>query len=576
MSRAESVAFEFGPYRISTSDRLLLRSGKVIPLAPKAIETLLALVSNPGRVVTKEELITKVWPNTFVEEGSLARNISLLRKVFEDGTGDGHDGHYIETVAKRGYRWIGPVAEEQSGNAVDSIAVLPIEDLSRDSEPKYFTAGMTEALLISLGRVGALKVIAYSGSRTAESPSGPVEIARQLGAAAFLTGSALREGDRVRVMVRLVLVRSGEQIWADQYDGTLKDVLEFQSNVGRNVADAVQVKLTSRERRRLAAHRAVVPAAYHEYLKGRYHWNRRAPESFRKAMEHFRQAIHVDPTWSPPYAGLADAYSLLGSTRYDVTPPREAMPKAKAAAVTALELDEQSAEANTSLAYVLFGYDWDWSSAEHHFRRALELNPGYPTAHHWYGHFLLARGRLEEGIARMHAALERDPLSLAINIGVGWSLYLAGRYGDAIRQYKKALDMEANFVLGRCLLGMAYEREARFAEAIAEFRAALDLTPHSTLALGRLAQTCAVSGNLHDAQEILKLLLQLTETMYVPSVYLAAVCLALGYGDQAFAWMEKAYEERAHQLVYLNVEPSLESLRTDSRFADVARRIGLG
>jgi TolB-like protein/Tfp pilus assembly protein PilF len=495
-----------------------------------------------------------------------------LRKVLEDGN---ENGKYIETVARRGYRWIGPSMEQRSAASIESVAVLPLESLYSDPEQKYFTISMTEALLISLGRIEALRVIGYSGTAATDFGMLPNDIAKRLGAAAFLTISAIREGDRVRLMVRLVRVDSGEQVWADHYDGNLGDVLEFQSRVGRHVAQAVQIRLTHNDRRRLAELRTVVPDAYNEYLKGRYHWNRRAPDNFRKAMDHFKRALEIDPAWSQPYSGLADAYSLLGSTRYDVMPPREAMPKAKAAALKAIELDSHSAEAHTSLAYVLFGFDWDWAAAEQHFVQALELNPGYATANHWYGHFLLARGRLEEGVSRMRAALDRDPLSLAINMGLGWSLYLARDYDGAIRQYSKTLEMEGKFPLVRCLRGMALDRLERYSESLAEVEAALALAPDGSLPLSCLARTNAAAGNPIAARKYLDRLVWLAQSKYVPAVYIGAAFCALGDGDQAFGWMAKACEERAHQLVYLNVEPSLESLRTDSRFVELSCRIGL-
>jgi len=396
-----------------------------------------------------------------------------------------------------------------------------------------------------------------------------------MGADFALTGSVLFDGHRVRFTEHLLQAQNGQQIWAETYDAAVSDVLETFDTVSKKIAEEIRVKLTPQDQVRLASSRKVNPAAYLEYLHGRYFWNRRTPEAFRKAMGYFQKAIEVDPTWAPPYAGLADAYSLLGSTSYDALAPREAMPKAKAAAASALRMDPSNAAAHASMGYSLLSFDWDFAAAEREFKRALELNPGYATAHHWYAHYLLATGKTEEGIAEMRTAWERDPLSLAINTGLGWSLYMGRRYDDAIEQYRKTLEMDENFVIARCLLGMAYERKEMKAEAIAEFQRVLTASPGNLFALARLGQTYASSGNSEEALRIVEQLTQLSKSRYVPSTYAGGIYAALGDNDQAFAWANKANDERSHYLIYLNVEPSLDGFRADQRFPDLARRTGL-
>jgi tetratricopeptide (TPR) repeat protein len=363
----------------------------------------------------------------------------------------------------------------------------------------------------------------------------------------------LHEGDRVRITAHLLQAATGQQVWAEQYEGSVRDVLESQAAVSRQIAAQLRVKFTPADQARRPDPGKVIPAAYTEYLKGRYHWNLRTAEGFRKALEYFHAATEADPNWSPPYVGLADAYLLLGSVSYDVMPPREAMPKAKAAVEMALKLDDSNAGAHTSRAYYLLNYEWNMAASEKEFRRAIELNPGYPTAHHWYGHYLMAMGKMDGALAEMRKAQERDPLSLAINTGVGWALYQARRYDEAIAQYRTTLEMEPNFVLAHCMLGMAYEETRRYAEAIAEFQRALTIVPDYPLALCRLGQTYAASGNRKEATRIIDQLARLSQRKYIPSAYPSAIYAALGDYDQAFPLAEKAYEERSDVLIYLNV-----------------------
>ena len=615
MSNKARHIYEFGSFRIDTEDRLLIREGQLIPLPPKAIDTLLALIAGGGRVMEKDELIKMVWPGTFVEEGGLARNISQLRKALGDGS---ENGQYIETIPKRGYRWVGPVdqvAEEQSpaedlapkslrppvrlgyrtviaatalvaalltswsyfrvpAETLHSIVVLPLRDLSPEPQ-EYLATGMTEALLTNLAKIGALKVVSYGALQPNGSETPAADIASTANVGAALQGSVLRAGERVRITVRLVRARTGEQLWAEEYEEDVRDILRLQSSVAQKIAQAIKVKVTPQERTRLTASHPVRPEAYLDYLRGRYYWNKRTLEGFQKALDHFERCIQEDPGYASAYSGLADVYSLLGSSSYDALPPRVAMPKAKEAALMAVKLDDGLAEAHASLAYVLLAYDWDWPGAEKEFRRALELNPGYATAHHWYALYLLAQGRTDQALVEMKTALDREPLSLAINTGVGWCLYLARQYDQAAAQYRKTLEMDRNFVLAEIMLGMALERQGAYPDAIQAFKRALVTAPQSTFALARLGQTYAASGDRREARRILESLDQISKTRYVPAIYPGAIYVGLDDMDRAYDWAERAYAARSHYVIYFNVEPSLDRFRLDPRFSGFSRRLGL-
>ena len=611
--------FEFGPFRIDTSDRLLTRHGQLLPLPPKVVDTLLVLVGAGGRVVEREELMSRIWPDSFVEEGGLARNISLLRSKL----GETEAEPYIETIPRRGYRFVAPVrtTEEASlppaaapipvetppaietlpapvaasarsrrtlaiavvlaGAAVilagaflwyrfppriprASIAVMPFRDVSPDPKD-YFAEGMREAVLSHLAKISALKVVKYDGQEK--------EPAASLNVDAALEGSVLHSGQRVRITVRLLRTKSREQTWAQDYEDDVSDILQLQSKVAGQIAEAIRVIVKPEEHARLAATGPVQPEAYQDYLIGRYHWNRRSTEGFNKAMEHFERSIKEDPGFAPAYAGLADAYSLLGSTSYDALPPRVAMPKAKAAALMAVKLDDGLAAGHASLGYVLMAYDWDWAGAEREFRRALDLNPGYATAHQWYAHYLLAQGRTDLALAEMRTALDREP-SLAINTGVGWCLYLARQYDEAIAQHRKTLEMDPNFVLAQIMLGMAQERKGLYPEAKQSFQQALAIAPQSLFALARLGHAHAVSGDKREAERVLERLNEIAKTRYVPAVYQGGIHEGLGEMDKTYQYAEKAYADRSHYVIYFNVEASLDRFRADPRFADFARRLG--
>jgi TolB-like protein/DNA-binding winged helix-turn-helix (wHTH) protein/Tfp pilus assembly protein PilF len=622
MVNTEKHLYEFGQFRIDNVERLLLRGEETIPLTPKAVDTLLVLVANSGRVVEKDELMKSVWPDTFVEEGALARNVSVLRKALGD---DLEEFQYIETIPKRGYRFVAPVkdlsastltspddqAEEilrnrfrwvvwlvptvflilaavlvytwfmrDSGNSprIASLAVLPLNNPSNDPAQEYFADGMTEELINSLAKIEALKVISRTSAMTykgVKNKSLP-RIARELNVDAVVEGSVLQSGNRVRITVQLFDGKTERQLWAQSYEQDLRDVLALQAEVASAIAREIRVKLTPQEKQRLTKSRQVDPEAYLAYSYGRYWWNKRAPEDIQKGIEYFQRAIAKDPSYAPAYAGLADAYALLGSIGSDVLPPNEVMPKAKKAALEAVKLDDTLAEGHTSLAYVKLSYDWDFAAAEREFKRAIDLNPGYATAHHWYAHYFLAKSQPEKALAEVRRAVALDPLSLSINVGLGWCLYHAHRYDEAIQQYRSTLDLSPTFSLAHSTLGMAYVQKRLYIEALAEFNKASTLPGSHTFALANIGRTYALTGQASEARQVLRELERSARQEYVPAMYIAAIYAALGASDQSIKWIEKAYEERSDYMIYLMTEPSLDGLRSDPRFNDLLKLIASG
>ena len=627
MSNRDKHLYEFGPFRIDTAERLLFRGDEMIPLTPKAIDTLLALVSSGGRVLEKDELIKMVWPGSFVEEGGLTQNISLLRKVLGGTSGE---FQYIETIPKRGYRFVVPAKDGLAPNGaekpviapdpqppvppnrarrraawaasalvllvasvlgyfhffpraasgtlrVNSLVVLPLENPSNDPAQEYFTEAMTEELINSLAKVQALRVISRTSAMTYKGARKSLpQIARELNVDAVVEGSVLQYGGRVRITIQLFEAKTERPLWAQSYEQDLRDVLTLQSEVASAIVNEIQVKLTPGEKLRLAAARTVDPEAYLAYSYGRYYWNKRSPADIQRGVEYFQRAIAKDPTYAPPRTGLADAYALLGSTGIDVLPPREAMPKAKAAALEAVKLDDTLSEGHTSLAYVRQSYDWDLDAAEREFKRAIELNPGYATAHHWYAHFFLAKGQPEQALAEIQRARALDPLSLMINIGVGWCYYHARRYDEAIQQYRATLELNPSLSLAHVTLAMAYEGKQQYADAIAEYNKGLALPGSRTFALAGLGRAYVLSGKHREAQQVLNELQSTAKQHYVPAVYLAAIFAAMGDKERSVQWMGKAHDERSDYLAYLSTDPWADSMRPDPRFQRLVRLISKG
>ena len=468
---------------------------------------------------------------------------------------------------------VGPLAERPIPEK--SIAVLPFENLSRDPENAYFADGIQEEILARLSKVRDLKVISRTSTQRFKSaPADLRQIARQLAVANILEGTIQKAADQVRVNVQLINAQNDEHLWADKYDRRLIDIFAVESEIATKIAAALQAKLTGEERSALSLQPTENPEAYQLYLKGRFHWNKRSEEGFKKAIEYFNQAIDADPNYALAYAGIADCYALLGFHGWGVLPPAEAVPKAKAAAEKALQIDETLAEAHASLAYAKDEYDWDVAGAEKEYMRSIELNSNYATAHQWYGQHLAVRGRHTEAVAEIKQAQELDPLSLIINMNVGWVFYLAREYDEAAEQCRKTLELDPNFAPTHWMLGQAFRQKGMYEEAIAEFQKSIELSD-DPVRRAVLGHAYAVAGRRGEAQKVINELKDLSKRRYFPPYYIALIYVGLGDKNQALEWLEKAFAERSANLTVLKAEPMFDPIRSDPRFQDLLRRVGL-
>jgi TolB-like protein/Tfp pilus assembly protein PilF len=597
MSDTPKHLYEFGPFQLDAAEHVLLREGKPVALTPKAFETLLVLVQNSGHVVEKETLINAVWPDTAVEENILAVNVSLLRKTL----GTGLNGEqYIENLPKRGYRFVPSVKElslenngfstagkpsqigrtsasEESGAHEEpvSIAVLPFMNASSDAGMDYLSDGMTESIINSLSQLTSLRVMARSTVfRYKSREFDPQEIGNKLNVRAVLTGRVLQRGETLNIQTELVDVADGSQLWGEQYNLNFSDLFAVQEEIARVISEKLLSTLSGEQKKRLAKRYTESFEAYRTYLMGRFYWSKRTLEGLKKGVEYFQQAIDKDPNYALAYTGLADSYALLGSVEYSALPPSEAMPKARAAAIKALEVDDTLAEAHASVAYVHI-FDWHWAEAERAYRRAIELNPNYATAHHWYAMYLGAMGRFDEALEEIELAQELDPLSLPINAGVGWYFFLTRQYHRAIEEYRKTLEMDPNFYMAHFLLGLAHAQESMFEEAIAEYQKAQTLSGGHPLMIAAPGHAYAALGQRDEAQGVLDQLAHLAKRRYVSPYYIAAIYTALGEKESAFEWLRTACDNRSEGLVWLKVDPLFDSLRADARFADLLHCVGL-
>lgn len=644
MSKPSKHMYEFGPFRLDTTECLLLREEEPVPLTPKAFETLLVLVQNSGHILRKDELMKAVWPDSIVEEANLTLVISMLRKAL----GERPDEHkYIETVPRRGYRFVASVKEvweeraellveehtsaqviveeetegekgkgeskslprflapsaplliavllvglaaalfyvwmwspskpTQTVETVRSLAVLPFQPLGAEASDDYLGLGMTDTLITKLSNIRRIIVRPTSAVRKYTSPEqDPLAAGREQGVEAVLEGSIQRSGEKIRVTVRLLNVRDGSPLWAHKYDEQqCTDIFAVQDSISEQVAAALVLKLTGEEMKQLAKRYTGSTEAYQAYLKGRYFWNRRTEESLKKGIEYFNQAIDIDPNYALAYVGLADSYNMLGN--WGALPPGEAYPKAKAKVTKALEIDDTIGEAHAALALATHLYDWDWSGAEREFQRAIELDPNYGPAHQWYSVHLSSLGRFDEALAEAKRAQELEPLSLIIDSHVGWVLYLARRYDQAIEHLRKTLELDPYFVAAHIYLARAYLQKGMYKEAIAEFQKANTISVGRAVTGGELGHAYAVAGRRDDAVKALDQLKEQWKRTNIPSnlYYIGLIHTGLGEKDRGLEWLQKAYEERYPWLVHLKVEPRLDPLRSDPRFRDLLRRVGL-
>jgi len=457
---------------------------------------------------------------------------------------------------------------------IKSLAVLPFENLSGDKDQQYFTDGMTDELIAHLAKIRSLRVISRTSSMEYKDTRKPLsEIARNLNVDAVVEGTVLRSGDKVRITAELVQVATDRHLWAETYESQLGDVLALQSQVASAIVNEIRVNLTPEEQQRLASARSVSAEGYEYYLKGKYFWNKRSQDGLTKAIEYFQLATEKDPNYALAYAGLADCYSIIGSAIVGTVPSQDVAAKAKAAAVKALQLDDTLAEAQTSLATVHFNYDWDWAGAASGFQRAIDLNPSYATAYQRYSLYLMAMGKTKESLAQMNRARELDPLSISMNFSLGWRLYMARMYDQAIEQLQNTLEMDPNFALPRMVLGQAYEQKNSYPQALTELRKAASISHDSPQLLGALGHAYAASGNRLEAEKILSQMLEKSNKEYVSPFYVGLVYAGMRQNDKAMDWLEKAYEDRSNAIVFAKVDPQLDGLRSIPRFQSLLHRL---
>jgi TolB-like protein/Tfp pilus assembly protein PilF len=453
------------------------------------------------------------------------------------------------------------------------LAVLPLENLSGDPSQEYFADGMTEELTTNLAKIKSLRVISRSSAMQYRKTQKPLaEIARALRVDAVVEGSVARSGDKVRITAQLIEARTDQHVWAEVYNRDLRDVVTLQGEVARDIAQKIRIAVTPEERAQLTGARRINPEAYEAYLKGRYYWNKRTEEAMRRAIPYFEQSMSKDPNYPLAHDGLADCWLSLGW--YGYVSPKEAFPRGKAEAMRALELDDSLAEAHTSLAFANMNYDWNWPAAEREFRKAIELNPNYANAHHWFGDYLSAVGQHEQAIAESRRALELDPLSPIINAWLGWRYYFARQFDRAIDQYRETLEIDPNFVPVHLVLGQAYEQKGMLKEAIAELEKASSLSKGAPLYASSLAHAYAVAGRRSETETMLHQADERAQHAYVPSFHVAIMYAGLGRKDETIAWLERGYQERSAWMVWLKVDPRFDFVRSDARFQNLLLRLG--
>jgi len=468
----------------------------------------------------------------------------------------------------------GALRPKRLSKIIDSLAVLPFENVSRDPENEYLSDGIPGSLVNILATVPRLRVIAQSTVfRYKGRQIDPQAVGRELNVRAVLTGRMTQSGGSLRIGTELVDVATGAQLWGAQFDRKPGDIFVIQDEISNEISGKLRLQLTRAEKRRLIKRHTEDAEAYRLYLKGRHHWNRWTEEGFYKAIGYFQQAVEKDPSYALAYTGLAESYVLLGWNSY--LPPKDAFPKGKAAAMTALQLDPGLGEAHTPLAAALWLYDWQWPDAQTEFKRSLELNPTYPTANHWHAEYVMTMGRQVEAIAKMKNSQELDPLSLIINVAIGWASYMARRYDEAIEQLLRTVELDPNYPVTYWILGLLYRITGRYELAITAGEKGVNLSGGSPMMRAALAHTYRMSGRAKEALQVLDDLTKLAKHRYVAPHFLAGIYIGLGENERAIDYLKKSYEEHSHWLIYLHIDPSMDALRSNPRFQDLLRRVGL-
>jgi TolB-like protein/DNA-binding winged helix-turn-helix (wHTH) protein len=625
-----ATRLRFGVFEADLGARELTKLGRLLPLQEQPFQLLAMLLEKPGALVTREELRARLWPQTIVDfDHGLNKAISKIRDALGDSA---ENPRFIQTVARRGYRFLADVtvagtdsvesapletisvhsqSHDDPGTssrlrrivawagagfalvllsvalliwirstpnspvpAIRSLAVLPLENLSGDASQDYFADGMTDELITHLAQISDLRIISRSSVMTYKGLRKPLaEIARELDVQAVVEGSILRSDKRVRITAQLIRVPADEHIWAHNYEGDISDTLVLQNQVAQAIADQIRVTVNSQQHVALQPSKAVNIEAYDSYLKGRYYWNKRTGEGLKEAIEYFKRSISIDPSNAEAYSGLADAYALAGDWEYGILAPTEAFPLAKTAANEALALNGRLSEAHTSLAFVLDLYYWDWDAAEKEYKLAINLNPSYAMAHHWYAWHLLVLGQNAEGMLEMKKAESLDPLSLIIRSDVANALTASHRFEESIQQSKKTLALDPNFAIGHFHLAEALVQEHQYEAAIAEFQRSIELSGHLAAFDANLANAYAASGRKAEALKIARDMETRSDLNPSANALIALIYVGLGDLDQAMIWLNNAYDARFNPSIL--IRPGFDPLRSDARFQELRHRVGL-
>jgi DNA-binding winged helix-turn-helix (wHTH) protein/tetratricopeptide (TPR) repeat protein len=587
--QANRRVYEFKGFRLDGPQHRLMHNGQPVPLKAKIFDLLLFLVERHGQLIEKDELMREIWPNTIVEENNITVSMSILRKILgEDRAGR----EFIETVPRLGYRFVAEVThvpDTQMPGAVsmfpkvealevpkdlpiDSMAVLPIQNASKDASGEYLCEGIAESIINSLSQVPNLRVMAFSAViRFKGQPVDPQEVGMLLNVRALMLIRVIQLGDKLIIKSELVKVSDGSQIWGAQYERTSSDLLAVQDEIAKAIVESLKFKLTLQQQKRLTKRYTDNVEAYNLYLRGRYFWTRYSKEWVLKSIECFKQAIDIDAAYALAYTGLTDAYFRLSNIHLA---PREAMPKAKAAALRAVEIDDELAEAHSSLGLVKVYYDLDWAGAEREFRRALELNPDLVLAHQRYGSYLTFIGRIAESTKHYEHALELDPFSLQLNMNLATNHYLLGEYEMAIRHLEDTLDLEPDYMPTHFVLGCTYTQQGNYQKAIEEFQCIYKLDEEAYMALGFMGYAYALAGQRAEAENLLNILSDISLRKHVSPYSMVVIRLGLGQRDEVLDMLERLFEDRNEWLVWLKVSPELRDLRGHPRFQALLKRVG--